>query len=101
MDGKLNAGRIRGCEKVMAFGAGDFPNIKFHKTCRGLFKMKKDLKKLKKKEASNNESQAGKYARSKSSTSRESGILESRCIFCKTRKYLPNTTNVEGVKLCH
>ena len=48
----LNAGRIRGCEKVIALAAttnaGDFPNIKFHKTCRGLFTMKKDLEKLKK-----------------------------------------------------
>ena len=100
----LNAGRIRGCEKVIALAAttnaGDFPNIKFHKTCRGLFTMKKDLEKLKKKEASNSESQAGKNVRSKSSTSRERGILEKRCIFCKTHKYLAHTKSREKLSSC-
>ena len=45
----LNAAKIREYSKILELNEnlpdGKFPNIKFHKSCRAMFTMKRDLKK--------------------------------------------------------
>ena len=101
----LNAAKIRNNEKVFKLQAsvseGEYPRIKFHKSCRSMFTMKRDLDKLKSKGQVNDEARKRVHnARTSSKSNRECGKLETRCIFCKKQKYLKNSKTRETLLSC-
>lgn len=62
----------------------EYPQIRFHKTCRSMFTMTRDLEKLQKENNEPKEKiQCRRSVRSASGTSRECGKLEKECIFCR------------------
>ena len=75
------AAKVRKNQNVISLAEtveeGTFPSIKFHKSCRAMFTMKRDLDKIR--------NDYERYSRRSSGTS--SNILPPECIFCKKTKY--------------
>ena len=101
----MNAARIRKNEKVIALAASinetEYPQIRFHKSCRSMFSMKRDLEKLQKEHKKLKEKiQCRRSGRSASGTSRECGKLEEECICCRRVKYLKGDKTRETLSSC-
>ena len=99
----LEAARIRNYTPVLQLAEklakDEIPNCVYHRTCRNVFIMKKDLETLKRKAdfpATNNEanySTATKYPNRGTLTS--DILLEQKCLFCEKNKCLRGSSTLE------
>ena len=67
---------------------GSYPDIKFHKCCRSMFTLKRDLEKIRSQEKNNvKQNNQTSERSSKRSSSSSSNMLPLECTFCKKTKY--------------
>ena len=98
----FEAAKVRGNEKVLPLEKdvkkGNFPSIKFHKSCRSMFTIKRDLDKIRnsQKELKNQQGSASQRT-SKRKSSYSSVIFPPQCIFCCNSKYLKGTKTREAL----
>nr|XP_032809208.1 HAUS augmin-like complex subunit 1 isoform X1 [Petromyzon marinus] len=91
------AGEVRKNTMILAitanFTEGQIPNVHYHRKCRSLFTLKRDLDKI-----ASNKSQEGNVLSEerKSAPSSASQVLEKECIFCRKKdKYLKGVKSRE------
>eukprot|EP00058_Branchiostoma_floridae_P000977 XP_002586465.1 hypothetical protein BRAFLDRAFT_106667 [Branchiostoma floridae] len=102
----LRAAEIRNYTPVIelakSLSEGEIPDIKYHRTCRSIFTMKKDLDRLAKQNADeksdkDNFEKSCTGKRKQCSTSR---VYENECMFCQKTKYLPGKRTREPLVQC-
>ena len=83
------------------------PMIKYHRNCRSIFKMKREIQALQRDEDNLPQCSSAKLTRSARSTfddavspRRECDKLQTVCIFCKKTKYLRGSHTREKLRLC-
>ena len=83
------------CYLAISQNEGVFPEIcvKYHRSCRAEFTLKRDLEKIK--AAGNVDHDGDSTRRSSRDSQSNSVILPDQCIFCKKSKYKPNTKTRE------
>ena len=96
----LSAARIQNYPRVLQLSeqvpSGGFPCMKFHKQCRSMFTMKRDLNKIQQERDSLSSQQESSPSDCRKSTRNSSEckcktVLPKQCIFCNKVKYLKNT----------
>ena len=104
----LNAAKIRKFEPIIEIdknlGESDIPAIKYHRKCRSLFTLKRDLQKLN----SENDKTLLSTSSNIRSSNRNSTSLQRReceklpfnCIFCQSTKRIKGTETKEKLNLC-
>lgn len=102
----LNAAVIRKHERVLSIAEslkeGELPKISYHRKCRSIFTLKRDLQKLSQSEI-NIEEQGDTSSRRSSvrqPATSQSRVYERICVFCNKTKYLKGTKTREALIQC-
>ena len=96
-----NAAKIRKFQAVIDTGKNmqkpEFPNVKYHRRCRSLFTLKRDLQKINcdndNKITSSSSSSGSTYQKSAVSQQRECEKTHASCILCQKTKGINTTEN--------
>ena len=106
----LSAARIRNHENIIRIGRsltdGEIPKLKYHKVCRSMFVLKRNLNKIQSESEqtdapSDNHATDSRSKRSSTNIQTSCGILSKECIFCKKEsKYLRGTNTREKLYSC-
>ena len=102
----LNAAKIRNhgpiIEIAQFFDEEEFPKVTYHRTCRSLFTMKRDLDKIsasKRKSAEDHVEDATTSKRPARASSTTERVYKKECIFCDKVKYMKNSRTREKLIL--
>ncbi|CAH3148276.1 unnamed protein product, partial [Porites evermanni] len=94
----LNAAVIRNHEGILSIAKtlmeGEIPQISYHRKCRSIFTLKRDLKKLSQSDTSSRRSSIRKPVTTQSS------VFERICVYCEKAKYLKGTKTREAIIQC-
>lgn len=103
----LNAVRIRKFKPLLdlenSYGENEIPPISYHRQCRSIFTMKRDLDKLSSSNIQHSRRENPIDGREKSfrqSSNRKSRVYEKKCILCQRDKYKKGSRNRENLTQC-
>ena len=91
------------CEKTKQFWSYQFPPIRYHKACKSMFVMKRDIESLEKsfEQHSDKNNIQQSSIRLVTPTRRENEKLPENCVFCHTKsEYLKGTRTRENLSTC-
>ncbi|KAI8521965.1 hypothetical protein Bbelb_017190 [Branchiostoma belcheri] len=104
----LRAAKIRDHKQILELSedlpAGEIADVKYHRTCRSIFTMKKDLDRLMTKQNidqnADNEDDVEKTCNSRRKQGLTSRVYEPECMICQKTKYLPGQRTREPLVKC-
>ena len=102
----LNAAVIRNHEGILSiakiFKEGEIPHISYHRKCRSIFTLKRDLKKLSQSviQVEEQEDTSSRRSSIRQPVTTQSRVFERICVFCEKAKYLKGTKTREALIQC-
>ena len=102
----LNAAVIRNHEGILSIAKtlkeGEIPRISYHRKCRSIFTLKRDLKKLSQSviQVEEQEDTSSRRSSIRQPVTTQSRVFERICVFCEKAKYLKGTKTREALIQC-
>ena len=102
----LNAAVIRNHEGILSIAKtlkeGEIPQISYHRKCRSIFTLKRDLKKLSQSviQVEEQEDTSSRRSSIRKPVTTQSRVFERICVFCEKAKYLKGTKTREALIQC-